>query len=106
MNTYAKNRILANADANRGRILKTIIWLSVVCAFVYMYCVGSIVFNIVARKSIENDNKKIASDIAETQVEYLAKIGEIDKSFAYAKGYVDPVKPAYVTSKPLVSFAR
>lgn len=108
MNTFT-NKIaqvkVGTHDGNKSA-LRTIIWLSVICALVYMYYIGSIVFNVIARKNVENENKAISSAIAETQVTYLSRIGSIDKSFAFAKGYEDPTSPSYVISKSTVGMVR
>lgn len=108
MNTFTTKIAQVKVGTHDGNktILKSLVALSILCALVYMYFIGSIVFNVIARKNIENENKMIASSIAEAQVNYLSLLGSIDKTFAYNKGYVDPTSPSYVTSQSLVGMIR
>lgn len=100
------SQIKIGAESTNKKLFTLLIGLSIFALLVYMYYIGAIVFNVIARKNIENENKAIASIIAEMQVDYLSKIGSIDKSFALRSGYEDPTKPSYVTSQSLVGMLR
>lgn len=56
---------------------------------VYLYFIGSITFNILARKTLENDVEMTLSRVSQLELEYLDKTGQIDKNYATSLGFVD-----------------
>lgn len=59
----------------------------VLLLFFYMYFVGNIVFNIVARKTVETSAHLVSSEIADLEVAYLSLTNTIDMSRATALGF-------------------
>jgi hypothetical protein len=59
-----------------------------------MYFIGSIVFNIVARRGVEADNQALTSELATMQVKYLATMGDIDMNYAKSIGFQEPASRA------------
>ena len=55
----------------------------------YVYFIGSITFNVLARKSLEAEVKTLGNNISQLELTYLNKVNEIDKEYALAHGFVD-----------------
>jgi hypothetical protein len=64
---------------------------------IYIYLIGSITFNIVARKSLENTIATMTSKVNKLDLTYLNKINEIDKNYALANGFVEVHQNLFVS---------
>lgn len=88
-----KTKEITNEIVTNSNIQKTIFKIlvgSIFClSLVYVYIIGSITFNVVARKSLENTSKIIGSNISQLELTYLANINDINKTKATTLGYVD-----------------
>lgn len=56
---------------------------------VYIYLVGSITFNVIARKSLENTVTELTSHVNKLELSYLNNVNLINKDYAISKGFVD-----------------
>ena len=54
-----------------------------------MYIIGSITFNVLARKALENTVRTLSDNVSQLELSYLNNSNQIDKSYALAKGFVD-----------------
>lgn len=84
--------ITANIIENnytRRTLLKVLILALVTLFIVYMYFIGSITFNVLARKSLENKVESLSSSISQLELTYLDNLSDIDKEYAESKGFVD-----------------
>lgn len=80
--------IAQNIDTQK--ILFRIILMSLVALLtVYLYLIGSITFNVVARKSLENTVKSLNTNVNELDLAYLNGVNKIDKEYALSLGFVD-----------------
>jgi hypothetical protein len=70
-------------------LFRVLIIGSVLLFVVYIYLVGSITFNVIARKSLENTVVVITSNINNLELTYLSNINKIDKDYAISKGFVE-----------------
>ena len=52
----------------------------------YMYFVGKIVFDVVARRQTETEIKLTQSSVGKLQVAYLGQLSSVDIASAYANG--------------------
>lgn len=78
-------------------IFKILIGSLISLSIIYIYLIGSITFNIIARKSLENTYKILGSNISQLELTYLSNIGEINKAHAYSLGYVDTKSNIFAT---------
>lgn len=90
------NEISQNVNMQRN-IFKLLIFASISLFVVYIYLVGSITFNIVARRSLENTVISLNSELNQLESEYLTNVNKIDKEYAYNKGFVDIGNNIFVT---------
>ena len=77
-------------NTNTQRILFRVLVSSIiVLSVVYVYLIGSITFNVIARKSLENTARSLSSQISQLELNYLSDANKIDKNYATSLGYVD-----------------
>lgn len=77
-------------NTNTQRILfKVLVALIITLSVVYIYLIGSITFNVLARKTLENQSRTIGSRVSALELTYLNTANKIDKSYAGALGFVD-----------------
>ncbi|MBK5215214.1 MAG: hypothetical protein JJE53_00170 [Candidatus Pacebacteria bacterium] len=77
-------------NMNTQKVLLRILLISSVLLFsVYIYLIGSITFNVVARKSLQKTVTELTSDVNKLELTYLKNINTIDKNYALSKGFVD-----------------
>ena len=66
-------------------LVSSLITLSIV----YIYIIGSITFNVVARKSLETTARNLGSNISELELTYLSNMNDVNKTKATSLGFVD-----------------
>jgi hypothetical protein len=78
-------------------LLRVLIYSSIILCAVYIYLIGSITFNVVARKSLENTIASLNGNVSQLEITYLNDIKEIDKDYALSKGFVDAHQNIFAT---------
>lgn len=77
-------------NLNTQKILfRILITGSVMLFAVYIYLIGSITFNVIARKSLENTLSDLTSRVNKLDFTYLNNVNKIDRDYALSKGFVD-----------------
>jgi hypothetical protein len=85
-------------NINTQKILFRFLFTSSIILFaVYIYLIGSITFNVVARKSLENTIASLNGHINQLELTYLNKINDIDKDYALSNGFVDVKQNVFAT---------
>lgn len=92
-NISLQHHSLAGRDLNK-KLFQYLLWVALAGVLIYMYFIGSIVFNVVARKGIEAENHTLTSELAQMQVKYLATMGNIDMDYAKSIGFQEPTNRA------------
>lgn len=62
---------------------------SVIMFALYIFLIGTITFNVIARKSLENTVVKMTGEVNQLELTYLNNINKIDKEYVISKGFVD-----------------
>ena len=90
------NDIVGNK--NTQKILFRILLGSLLSLFiVYIYIIGSITFNVIARKSLENTSRMLGSNISQLELTYLSNMNEVNKNRATSLGFVDTNSNIFAT---------
>ena len=92
--------ITTNIAYNRDTqhtLLKAFVGLLIALSVVYVYLIGSITFNVLARKSLEATSRTTGSRVSELELQYLASTNNIDKAYALSKGFVDTNQNIFAT---------
>lgn len=81
-------------------IFKILISSSIVLFVGYVYLIGSITFNVIARKSLENSMANLTNDVNQLEITYLDNLNKIDKECAFSRGFVE-TKPNIFVSRSI-----
>lgn len=71
------------------KLFRILIIGCVILFAIYIYLVGSITFNVVARKSLESTVLSLTGEVNTLELTYLTNMNSIDKEYAFSKGFVD-----------------
>lgn len=82
------NNIVENINTQKI-IFRILIISSAVLFSIYIYLIGSITFNVIARKSLENKVSTLTSKVNDLDVLYLTSVNKINKEYALSIGFVD-----------------
>lgn len=97
----SKTKAIANdivGNTNTQMILFRILLGSLLSLFiVYIYIIGSITFNVVARKSLENTAQILGNNISNLELTYLSSVNNINKMHATTLGFVDAKSNIFAT---------
>ncbi len=85
-------------------LLRLLICMVVLLSGIYFYLIGSITFNIVARRSLENNIANLSSEVSQMDLAYLSKVNQINKEYAISNGFVE-LKQNLFVSKEIKSVA-
>lgn len=83
-----QNKIVHNADTQR-MVFRVLMSCILTLSVVYVYFIGSITFNVLARKSLELTQRNISSHISDLELAYLNSANKIDKDYALSLGFVN-----------------
>ncbi len=81
----------------RKVIFKSLLAGLVILGIMYVYFIGSITFNVLARKSLLNTVRTLSTNISQLELTYLNNLNEIDKDYASTKGFVDAKNNIFAT---------
>lgn len=109
-NTITKINTIATPKEQHIKML-VIVGLCVLSVVVsmYMYFVGKIVFDVVARRQAESEIKLAQSDVGGLQVAYLSQLSSVDIASASQSGLSESKDTAYairVASSPTVGMVQ
>ena len=90
------NDIVSDYYTQRS-IFRLLISLLAIIFLVYVYLIGSMTFNILARKNLESTVKILGNNVSQLELTYLNKASEIDKNYVLSLGYVDNEPQIFVT---------
>lgn len=90
------NDITQNINTQKT-LFRVLIISSAMLFIMYIYLIGSITFNVIARKSLENTMTELTSRVNRLDLTYLNNINEINKEYALSKGFVDARQNIFVT---------
>jgi hypothetical protein len=85
-------------NTNTQKILFRILLISLVVLFTgYIYLIGSITFNVIARKTLETKVVNLSSNVNQLDLTYLNNINKIDKEYALSAGFIDTHQNLFVS---------
>ena len=76
--------------------------LFLLLSILYIYFVGKTIFNIIERKTAENDVRILTSYIGGLELEYLSLNNKIDLELARQLGFYEPPTISFALRKTLV----
>lgn len=88
---------ISSSSYTQKLIFRILISGIILISIVYIYFIGSITFNVLARKSLANTVKTLGNNVNQLELTYLDKVNEIDKNYALAHGFVDTKDNIFAT---------
>ncbi len=73
----------------RRKIFKILTLSFVTLSMFYVYLIGSITFNVMARKSLEANSVTLSSRVGTMELEFISLTNSIDSSFGKEHGYTE-----------------
>lgn len=96
---YVDNVNIIDNDLS-NRIFNSILVAFGVLALCYVIILGNMVFNIIARKSLERQAVALSNEVGTLELSYLSLSNKVDIDLSYSLGFRE-VKPTYATRKAL-----
>jgi hypothetical protein len=94
--TKITNEIKQNINTQK-LLFRALITGSIMLFAVYIYLIGSITFNVIARKSLETTVAELTTKVNQLDLTYLNGINDINKDYALSKGFVDVHQNIFAT---------
>lgn len=91
------NELSYNVEIQKT-LLRIMLFVIVSLGIGYVYLIGSITFNVVARKSLEGTIVGLTNEVKKLEITYLNDINKIDKDYALSKGFVE-IRQGVFTSR-------
>lgn len=89
------NELTQNIRTQKSIFRTLVIGISLLF-IVYIYLIGSITFNLVARKSLEASVATLNDSVNKLDLAYLDKLNKIDKNYALSLGFVETENSIFV----------
>ncbi len=98
-----KAEIINNGDLNRKIFILMAGALGLFVA-VYLYFIATITFDVVARKTAENDLRGIRASVGQLELEYLSLNNTIDLAYAESLGFHEATNTYFAKRSGTVAF--
>lgn len=98
--SYVGNVTIVDHHDLKRKTLNFMLFSFGILALSYVYIIGSMVFDIVERKTLEAEARNLSNEVRELEIVYLNESNKIDITFAEAKGFRE-VSTNFVTRKPI-----
>ena len=95
-------QIMNNNIEVERMILRSMLSLMGGLALLYVFILGTMVFNIVQRKALEKQALTLASEVSSLELSYLSVSGNIDVALSSSMGFKE-IQPTFVTRTSLGS---
>jgi len=97
----SKTKAITNGIVKNTQIqitlFKVLVGSLIILSVVYIYIIGSITFNVVARKSLETTARNLGSNISQLELTYLSDMNDVSKTRATALGFIDTNSNIFAT---------
>jgi len=98
--SYVGNVSIVDNNDLKRKTLNFMLFSFGALALSYVYIIGSMVFDIVERKTLEAEARNLSNEVRELEIVYLNESNKIDITFAEAKGFRE-VSTNFVIRKPI-----
>lgn len=104
LKSYANNVNIIDHGNLQGRLLHLMLWTLGALALCYVLLLGSMVFNIVERKSLDTYARTLSNEVGNLELKYLSEAQKVDLNLAYSLGFKD-IKKTYATRQKFGSIS-
>lgn len=99
--THAININVVNNNLER-QVLNIMLWSLGVLAVCYLFFLGSMILNVVERRSLETGSNILANQVQDLELQYLSESNKVDLVFAKSIGFQE-TKTKFATRSSLGS---
>lgn len=104
LKNYANNVNIIDNNNLQRRILNIMISTLGILAFCYVLFLGTMVFNIIERKSLDKYALTLSNEVGNLELEYFSMSQKVDLNLAYSLGFKE-IKTKFATRKALGSIS-
>ncbi len=97
MTTRAYTQNIIEDEHARKQIFRVLLGVLIMLSVGYLYLIGSITFNVLARKSLETNLHDVGSHVSQLDLEYLAIANTINAPLGTSLGFVDAKGTLFAT---------
>ncbi|MEI7765070.1 MAG: hypothetical protein WCI93_00625 [bacterium] len=97
---YAPNVNIVNNNNLEKRLLNILLASFGVCIFAYIFILGSITFNVVARQSLGSEVRSLSNEVGDLELRYLSLSNKIDLTMSSEMGFKE-AKTQFAVRKSL-----
>lgn len=76
-------------DNSRKQMFRILVSTLGVLCMCYVYLIGSITFNVLARKTLEANARVVSGNVSQLELQYIALSNSINTSYGHNLGYVE-----------------
>jgi len=84
--SYAEHANILQAEDN-GMILRTLLFAFGTLVLFYMFLLGSMVFNIIERRTLEAEARTLGNEVADLELKYLEASNNVDLALSRSLGF-------------------
>ncbi len=96
---YTESVAIVNHGNLRGQTLRIILGSMGLLALLYVIILGTMVYNIIQRKSLEASARVLTNEVAELELSYMSLSSNIDLNYSYALGFKELVNKEFAVRK-------
>ena len=78
MRTISQTQTIIQDSDTRKTIFRVLVGALIILSLCYIYFIGSITFNVLARKSLETNKREVANRVGGLELQYLALANSIN----------------------------
>lgn len=101
MKNYAPNVNIINNNNFSSRLLNTLLLAFGILALSYVLILGNMVWNIVERRTFENEANVLSSRVGELELQYLSMSDKVDLVLALSMGFGEAKTKQFVNRKSI-----
>lgn len=85
----------------RGRLFKIMLFAGALLVLCYIIILSNMVWNIVARRSIETQISSLTTNVGELELKYMSLSDKVDLNLAYSMGFSETSNKEFTDRKPI-----
>ncbi len=97
---YTPNVNIVNNNNLEKRLLNVLLYSFGFCVLAYVFILGNITFNIVARQSLSSESRGLSNEVGNLELQYLSMSNKIDLAMSSSMGFKE-AKTQFATRKSL-----
>lgn len=98
--SYTRSINIVDNNNLQRRVLHVLLFVLATLAFLYIFLLGNVVFNITARRTLEANARVLANEVGNLELVYLSMSNKVDLKLGHFMGFKE-TKPKFAVRKSL-----